>query len=117
VTAQDFPACSLDADGMSRRAAELRTLLAPHATAIRRSGPRAEIDLSLDPVQERALAELLRLERECCPFWRFSLSRRSARLVRLEVGADAPHEPALDAFLTLVAAVPAAAAQPKRPLT
>jgi hypothetical protein len=107
---------SLDADGKSCRAAEFQRP-APHATALSAfRSPRRDRPLPR-PVQERALAELLRLERECCPFWRLSLNRRSARLVRLEVAADAPHEPALDAFLTLVVAVPAAGAQPKRPLT
>jgi DNA-binding transcriptional MerR regulator len=96
-----FPACSLGAEGMAARAADLRALLAPNLRGIRQEGARAEIDLALDAAEERELARLLELERECCSFWRFSLTRRSARLVRLDVAAEAPHEPALDAFLTL----------------
>lgn len=94
-------ACSLEPDGMAQRAADLRAILAPALRDLRRSGSAAELDLALDASQERTLAELLRLERECCPFWRFRLSRRSARLIRLQVRAEAPHEAALDAFLTL----------------
>ncbi|MEZ0285641.1 MAG: MerR family transcriptional regulator [Thermoleophilia bacterium] len=94
-------ACSLDPDGMAQRAADLRGILAPALRDLRRAGAAAELDLALDSAEERALAELLRLERECCPFWRFSLSRRSARLVRLRVRAEAPYEAALDALLSL----------------
>lgn len=94
-------ACSLEPDGMAQRAADFRAILAPALRDLRRAHATAELDLALDPAQERALAELLRLERECCPFWRFRLTRRSARFVRLRVRAEAPHEAALDAFLTL----------------
>lgn len=87
---------------MAARATEFRALLTPNLLDLRRSGGAAELDLALDGTQERALAELLVLERECCPFWRFSLARRSAGLVRLGVRAEPPHEAALDAFLTLV---------------
>ena len=93
-------ACSLDAEGLATRAAGLRAMLAPNVRAVRRSGARAEIDLALDAAGERALSELLDLERECCPFWRFSLARRPGGLVRLGVRAESPHEAALDAFLT-----------------
>lgn len=95
-----FPACSLDAEGMATRAADFSALLAPNLRGVRRQGARAEIDLALDAAEERDLARLLELERECCPFWRFSLTRRSGRLVRLDVRAEAPYEAALDAFLT-----------------
>ena len=86
---------------MATRATDFRTLLAPNLRALRRTRAGAEIDLALDAGQERALAELLDRERECCPFWWFSLTRRSPRLVRLTVRAEAPHEDALEAFLTL----------------
>ncbi len=94
-------ACSLDRDGQARRVAELRGLLAPELRALRRTGAAAQLDLALDPSGERALAALLELEAECCPFWRFSLTRRGPDLVRLDVAAAAPHEAAIDAFLTL----------------
>lgn len=94
--------CSLDADGAATRAADFRAILVPNLRGLERHGARAVLDLALGALAERNLAELLRLERECCPFWRFDLSRISPRRVRLEVLATAPHEAALDAFLSLV---------------
>jgi hypothetical protein len=94
-------ACSLDAEGAAARAAEFRAILAANLRGLERDGATAVLDLALGARAERALAELLRLERECCPFWRFDLNRRSPRRVRLEVTATPPYEPALDAFLSL----------------
>ena len=93
--------CSLDADGATARAAEFRALLAPNLRRLDRSGASAVLDLELGARAERSLDELLRLERECCPFWRFELTRRSPRRVTLHVSAEAPNENALDAFLSL----------------
>lgn len=101
VEMTSIAACSLDRDGIARRATDFRALLAPNLRDLRRTGTGAELDLALDAVDERALAGLLELERECCPFLRFALTRRSARLVSLTVSADAPHEDALEGFLTL----------------
>lgn len=94
-------ACSLDTAGAGARAADFRALLAPNLRGLERSGSSAVLDLQLGSRAERSLAELLRLERECCPFWRFALTRRSPRRVVLEVRAEPPHEDALDAFLSL----------------
>jgi hypothetical protein len=94
-------ACSLDADGAASRAVEFRAILAPNLRGVERDGATAVLDLALGARAQRALTELLRLERECCPFWRFDLSRRSPRRLRLEVTATSPHEAALDAFLSL----------------
>jgi DNA-binding transcriptional MerR regulator len=94
-------ACSLEPEGMARRADDFRALLVPALRGLSRSGATAELDLALDAAGERSLAALLRLERECCPFWRFSLTRRSDRLVRLRVRAEPPYEAAVEAFLTL----------------
>lgn len=94
-------ACSLDAGGAAARAADFRAILVPSVRRVERVGARAVLDLELGVRAEGALAELLRLEKECCPFWRFELTRRSARRLRLTVEAEAPHEAALDAFLTL----------------
>jgi DNA-binding transcriptional MerR regulator len=94
-------ACSLDADGAAARATDFRALLGPNLRGLERTGSGAVLDLQLGARAERSLAELLRLERECCPFWRFTLTRRTPRRVTLEVRAEAPHEEALDAFLSL----------------
>ena len=76
-------ACSLDANGAAARAADFRALLAPNLRGLERTGTSAILDLQLGLRAERSLAELLRLERECCPFWRFELTRRSPRRVTL----------------------------------
>ena len=68
---------------------------------LERTGASAVLDLELGVRAERSLADLLRLERECCPFWRFEMTRRSPRRVTLLVRAEAPHEDALDALLSL----------------
>lgn len=93
--------CNLGAEGAAARAADFRALLTPSLRRIERNGTWAVLDLELGVRAERALSELLRLERECCPFWRFDLTRRSPRRLRLEVEAQTPHETALDAFLSL----------------
>jgi len=97
----DIAACSLDAGAAAQRAADLRSLLGPRLRRLVREGDTATLDLQMGTRIERQLEELLRLERECCPFWRFGLERRSARRVRLTVTAAAPFGDALDAFLSL----------------
>lgn len=94
-------ACSLDAGAATQRAADFRALMAPNLRGLRRAGGSAVLNLALGVRGERALGDLLRLERECCPFWQFSLTRTSPRRIRLDVRAEAPHEAALDAFLSL----------------
>ena len=102
----DIAACSLEAGDAARRAAEFRALLAPRLRRLIRDGATATLDLGMGSRAEGQLRELLRLERECCPFWRFELDRRSARRVRLTVTATAPFGDALDAFLSLAGPVP-----------
>jgi hypothetical protein len=101
MTAAAFPACALDAEGQRSRADEFRALLAPAVRAVRRSGATAEIDLALDAGGRQRLEGLLERERECCTFWRFSLAPRPGGGLLLEVRAEPPHEPALEAFLSL----------------
>jgi DNA-binding transcriptional MerR regulator len=97
----DIAACSLDAGDAARRAADFHALLQPRLRRLARDGATATLDLEMGRRAEGRLQELLRLERECCPFWRFEIDRRSARRVRLTVTATAPFGDALDAFLSL----------------
>ncbi len=103
----DIAACSLDAGAAGRRAADFRALLEPRVRRLTRDGATATLHLEMGARAERRLADLLRLERECCPFWRIDLDRRSPRRVRLTVTAAGPSGDALEAFLSL--AGPAAA--------
>ncbi len=98
-------ACSLDAGEAADRAEDFRALLGPRVRRLVRDGDRAVLDLEMGRGPEADLRELLRLERECCPFWRFGLERRSPRRVRLEVAAPSPHGAALEAFLSLAGPV------------
>lgn len=94
-------ACGLDAGEAAQRTADLRALLAPRVRRLLREGAGATIDLEMGARAERSLRDLLAAERECCPFWRFTLTRVSARRMRLQVRAVTPFEYALDAFLAL----------------
>lgn len=96
-----IPSCSLDAGAAAERAAAFRALLEPRLRRLARDGDSAVLDLDMGRHAEDELRELLRLESECCHFWAFRVERRSARRVRLEVGAPAPFGDALDAFLSL----------------
>lgn len=97
----DSAACSLDPGAAGQRAGAFRDLFAGRVQRLERDGSRAVIDLDLGARAERGLRDLLAAERECCPFWRFTLTRRSARRARLEVWATAPFEDALEAFVSL----------------
>jgi DNA-binding transcriptional MerR regulator len=97
----DIAACSLDAGAAAQRAADFRALLQPRLRRLVRDADTATLDLEMGVRAERELDELLRLERACCPFWRFVLERRSARRIRPTVTATAPFGDALDAFLSL----------------
>jgi len=97
----DIAACSLDAGAAAQRAADFCDLLQARLRRLVRDGDTATLDLEMGIRAEGELGELLRLERECCPFWRFDLKRRSARRVRLTVTATAPFGDALEAFLSL----------------
>jgi hypothetical protein len=96
-------ACSLLPGAAARRAADFRALLAPRVRRLERDGATATIDLEMGARAERSLRDLLAAERECGPFWRFTLTRTSPRRMRLRVRAEAPFEDALDAFLSLTA--------------
>jgi DNA-binding transcriptional MerR regulator len=102
--------CSLDAGAAAQRTADFRALLQPRVRRLVRDGDGATLDLEMGSRAERQLEELLRLERECCPFWRFGLERRSPRRIRLTVTTESPFEEALDAFLSLTG--PAVAEEP-----
>lgn len=91
--------CSLGGDAAPEREAQLRDLLTPALRRVERSGPTAVLDLAMGTRAERALADLLRRERECCPFWEFVIVRRSPRRLTLTVRAGEPHAGALDALL------------------
>ncbi|HTI34540.1 MAG TPA: MerR family transcriptional regulator [Miltoncostaea sp.] len=97
----DIAACGLEAGAAARRAEDFRLLLQPRLRRLARDGDTATLDLGMGTRGEARLRELLRLEGECCPFWRFGVERRSPRRVRLTVSATPPFGDALVAFLSL----------------
>lgn len=92
--------CGLGAHAAAERETQLRALLTPALRRVERRGPTAVLDLQMGARAERALADLLRRERECCPFLEFVVVRRSPRRLTLTVRAAEPHADALDALLS-----------------
>src|SRR4051794_8147058 len=89
-----IPSCSLSGVGLERQRAR-HARLAPDVVAARRS--EAELEITFAAGYDRAaLAELVAVERECCPFFRLRIDE-AARSLRVGV-ADAAHAPALDAL-------------------
>src|SRR4051812_25365392 len=89
-----IPSCSLSPAGLERQRAR-HARLAPDVVAARRSDLGLEIGFAAGYDRE-ALAELVAVERECCPFFRLRIDEAERSL---EVGvADAAHAPALDAL-------------------
>jgi hypothetical protein len=91
------PSCTLDEAGL-RGQRERRALLAPAVTAAERRGDTLAIRFAAD-FNRSALDELVRVERECCPFFVFQFDDEE-RLLKVSVD-DASHAPALDAIASL----------------
>jgi hypothetical protein len=88
------PSCSLDDVGLAEQQARYARL-GTTVEAVRREAETVSVRFS--PGFDRAaLAELIAIERECCPFFEFVLDE-SRRTLRVAV-PDAEHAPALDAL-------------------
>lgn len=85
--------CHLDLEGLRRQRERYRTI-GRHAIASDRRHCVLEVDFDPD-LDEGLLHEALRVERQCCPFFRldYDPGRR-----RLSVSVDPEHEPALAAI-------------------
>ena len=92
------PQCSLDAPGMRRQRSRYRRL-ARSLVQMSRHGDRLVVDFAPD-LDRRALEQTLALERECCPFFRFSFDPRLRRL-HVSVCENAA-TPALEALASLL---------------
>jgi hypothetical protein len=83
--AEQVPACTLDPGGRAAQARRYRRLA---RSVLRTSRMEATLVVELSEGFDREnLEELIAVERECCPFFRFSLDDRACRL---EVGASSP---------------------------
>jgi hypothetical protein len=91
---ESIPSCSLSAAGLEgQRARHAR--LASDVVGVRRGEAELEIAFA-DGYDRDALAELVAVERECCPFFDLRIDDAARRL---RVAVDDPtHRPALDAL-------------------
>jgi hypothetical protein len=89
-----IPSCSLSAAGLERQRAR-HARLAPDVVAAQRSEAGLEIRFATGYDRD-ALAELVAVERECCPFFELRIDE-DERSLRAWVG-DPAHAPALDAL-------------------
>ncbi|HWX74996.1 MAG TPA: hypothetical protein VNZ05_06805 [Solirubrobacteraceae bacterium] len=89
-----FPSCALDEAGLRKQYERYREV-GVGARVLERRRRRLTVDLD-QQVDPKLVAELLAVERECCPFlelgWEQSERRLTAAVSRTE------HEPALDAI-------------------
>jgi len=94
--------CSLDEPGMREPRARY-SRIARSVTSVERRADVIRLSLSAD-FDRRTLDELIKVEAECCPFFRFALSEARSQL---EISVDDPEMlPALDAIAAgLVAGV------------
>jgi hypothetical protein len=78
-TAEAVIACSLTADEAADRTAELRGLLADTGAIVIREPRTLCLWYTNRPGLHAALADLLRRERECCPFFTYDAADESPR--------------------------------------
>ena len=94
ATRAAVPSCALNDEELERQRDRQRRL-APSVAAVGRDGDALRIRFARGFASD-ALDEMLAVERECCPFFRFDFDERSREL---RVGVDDPeHEPALEAL-------------------
>src|SRR5262249_8442107 len=89
-----LPMCSLDEPDMREQRARYARI-GHSVMSLDRRADVIELNLSAD-FDQRTLDELIKVEAECCPFFRFALDEARARL---EIGVVDPEMiPALEAF-------------------
>jgi hypothetical protein len=77
-TKSAIPSCALDEQGVRDQQARQRRL-APSVTNVVRSSGALLIDFA-PGFDRRALDEMVEVERQCCPFFRFAFDERARRL-------------------------------------
>jgi hypothetical protein len=89
-----LPSCALNEAGLSKQYARYREVgVGARVLERRRRRLTVALDAQVDP---KLVAELLAVERECCPFLELSWEQSAQRLT--VVASHAQHEPALDAI-------------------
>jgi hypothetical protein len=96
--ANELPlACSLPADGLAERRAEIGELLRRGLISSQRQEHSMTLSFAPSPAVADAVHDLVRRERECCPFLAFTVEESPAALV-LSIRAPAGAAAVLDAF-------------------
>jgi hypothetical protein len=98
-------ACSLDGAGIADRARQFHALAARSLTSRARTATGAVFIFRADAETAATVRELARLEKECCPFFDFSIDE-SAETIRLGVNAPAEGAPFVDALFETLSPVP-----------
>jgi hypothetical protein len=92
--AVSLPMCTLDESGMGKQRARYARI-ARSVTSLDRRADSIRLSLSAD-FDQRTLDELMTVEAQCCPFFRFALNEAGTELT-VSVD-DAEMHPALDAI-------------------
>jgi hypothetical protein len=89
--------CSLDAAGLADRRAEFNSLFATTLVSQEREPLELRLALAVREDAESPVRDLFRRERECCPFFAFTL-RRAGDILVITIGVPDGAEAALDAL-------------------
>jgi hypothetical protein len=84
-------ACSLDEEGQRLRAGEFGELMREAAGPPMRAGHTVEVTFANGPGMRRRVEDLTAREKECCPFFDFSIREEEGMLV---LTVDVPDEAA-----------------------
>jgi hypothetical protein len=94
LAANELPSCALDEEGIKDQQAR-HARLAPSVTNIERPGETVIISFA-EEFDRRALDEMVAVEEQCCPFFRFSFDEGKRKLT---VGVKQPEMlPAIEAI-------------------
>jgi hypothetical protein len=95
-----IPSCALDEQGVRDQQSRQRRL-APSVTNVTRRGATLLIEFAAG-FDRRALDEMIEVERECCPFFRFAFDEHARRLT--VTVAEPEHAPAVEAVAAALGA-------------
>jgi hypothetical protein len=95
MTAEDPPACSLDADELQLRLERIAAVGADSLIERRADGERHLLHFRPTEEIRRRLEQIVAAEARCCPFLDLSLSRQDERLI-LSIGAPASGQQIVD---------------------
>jgi hypothetical protein len=97
-------ACTLPTAEQPLRVAEFTELFAALLSGVERTSPTSlALDLRAGPAEEARVRDLAAKEAECCSFFSFAITRRTADRLRCEVRVPAAQAAVLDGLAGLAA--------------